>query len=43
MTEVHIGKNIRAIRLLLGIKQEAFARKMGVSQQNISRLESRKK
>jgi len=43
MTEVHIGRNIRAIRLLLGIKQEVFARKIGVSQQNISRLESREK
>jgi len=43
MSEVHMGKNIRAVRLLLGIKQEAFARLMGVSQQNISRLESMEK
>jgi len=43
MSEVHIGKNIRAIRLMFGLKQEAFATKLGVSQQNISRLESRKK
>jgi len=40
MSEVHIGRNIRAIRLLLGIKQEAFAQKLGVAQQNVSRLEN---
>jgi len=43
MTEAHIGRNIRAIRLLQGMKQEVFARKMGISQQNISKLEKRKK
>jgi len=42
MTEVHIGKNIQSLRRLLGIKQETFARKMGMAQQNISRLEKRK-
>ena len=43
MTEAHIGRNIRAIRLLQGMKQEVFARKMGISQQNVSKLEKRKK
>ena len=43
MTEAHIGRNIRAIRLLQGMKQEVFARKMGISQQNISKLEKRRK
>jgi len=42
MTEVHIGKNIQALRRLLSIKQETFAQKMGMAQQNISRLEKRK-
>jgi len=42
MTEVHIGRKIRAIRLLQNMKQEVFAEKMGISQQNISRLENRK-
>jgi len=43
MSEAHIGRNIRAIRLLQGMKQEVFARKMGISQQNISRLENSQK
>jgi len=43
MSEVHIGRNIRAIRLLQDMKQEAFAQRMGISQQNISKLEKRKK
>ncbi|MBN8852775.1 MAG: hypothetical protein BGO55_03380 [Sphingobacteriales bacterium 50-39] len=41
MSEVHIGRNIRAIRLLQGMKQEVFAQKMGISQQNISKLEGK--
>jgi len=43
MIEAHIGRNIRAIRLLQGMKQEVFAGKMGISQQNVSKLEKRKK
>ena len=44
MIEVkHHGRNIRSIRLLQGIKQELFARKMGVSQQYVSKLERQKK
>jgi transcriptional regulator with XRE-family HTH domain len=35
----HHGKNLRSIRLLQGMKQEIFAREMGVSQQYISKLE----
>jgi DNA-binding transcriptional regulator YiaG len=31
--------NLRSIRLLQGMKQELFARKMGVSQQYISKIE----
>ena len=35
----HLGRNIRNIRLLKGMKQELFARKLGITQQNVSRLE----
>src|SRR5579859_7286675 len=35
---VHYGENIRRILDLKGIKQEAFAEKMGVSQAAISKL-----
>lgn len=38
----HHGKNIRTIRQLQGIKQELFALKMGIAQQNVSRMESQK-
>lgn len=39
----HLGRNVRSIRLLQGMKQELFARKMGISQQLVSRLEKRQK
>ena len=39
----HIGKNIRALRLLRGMKQETFARKLGIAQQNVSKMENKKK
>ncbi len=35
----HHGKNLRTLRLLHGMKQELFARKLGISQQRVSRLE----
>lgn len=35
----HIGRKISRIRELRGIKQEAFANELGLSQQTISRLE----
>ena len=35
----HHGKNLRTLRLLHGMKQELFARKMGVSQQYVSKME----
>jgi transcriptional regulator with XRE-family HTH domain len=40
--EKHIGKNIRAIRQLRGMKQEIFARKLGIKQQNVSKMENKK-
>lgn len=36
---IHLGKNILSLRLLRGIKQEALADLMGVSQQAVSKLE----
>ncbi len=36
---MHIGKNIRTIRLLLGLKQELFALRLGIAQPNVSQLE----
>ena len=35
----HIGRKISRIRELRGIKQEAFATELGVSQQTVSRME----
>ncbi|MBF8961759.1 helix-turn-helix transcriptional regulator [Pontibacter sp. FD36] len=36
----HIGRKISRIRELRGIKQEALAHELGVSQQTVSRIES---
>lgn len=38
----HIGKNLRSIRLLRGMKQETFAKKFGIAQQNVSKMENKK-
>jgi transcriptional regulator with XRE-family HTH domain len=35
----HRGKSIRAIRQLRDLKQDTFARKLGMSQQNVSKME----
>lgn len=45
MTEktVHEGRNIKRIREILGIKQEALADALGLSQQAISSLEQKEK
>ena len=39
---VHMGQAIRTIRLVKGIKQETFARGLGIKQQNVSKMENRK-
>jgi transcriptional regulator with XRE-family HTH domain len=39
---VHIGRNISKIRELLGVKQEALAATLNVSQQTISKIEQTK-
>jgi transcriptional regulator with XRE-family HTH domain len=38
----HHGKSIRAIRQLRGMKQDTFAKKLGMSQQNVSKMENKK-
>lgn len=38
----HIGKNIRNIRLLKDMKQQAFAQELGIKQQNVSKMENSK-
>lgn len=38
----HIGRNIRFIRTLRGMKQETFARELGIAQQNVSKMEKKK-
>lgn len=38
--EVHLGRNIQRIREMVGIKQSALADNAGMSQQNVSKLES---
>jgi transcriptional regulator with XRE-family HTH domain len=41
MTTPHHGRNVKRIREILGIKQEALAMDLGISQQAISSLEQR--
>lgn len=41
--DTHIGENIRNIRLLRGMKQTAFAKELGIAQQNVSKMERKKK
>ena len=38
--EKHLGRNVQRIREIIGMKQSALADNMGMSQQNISKLES---
>ena len=35
----HVGRNLQRIRVYLGMKQEALASYLGVSQQEISKIE----
>ena len=37
----HVGRNLQRIRVYLGMKQEALASDLGVSQQEISNRETR--
>lgn len=38
---IHVGKNVKRLREILGIKQDALALDLGISQQAISQLEQR--
>jgi transcriptional regulator with XRE-family HTH domain len=38
----HIGRNLRHLRLLKGMKQVTFARELGIAQQNVSKMENKK-
>ena len=40
---VHQGHNVKRIREILGIKQDALAIKLGLSQQAVSQLEQKEK
>lgn len=39
---MHIGRNVSKLRELKGLKQEDFAKLLGISQQAISKLENKK-
>lgn len=39
----HLGENIRTIRQLRGMKQDTLAKKIGIAQQNVSKMEKKKK
>lgn len=38
-TSRHVGKNLQRVRIYFGVKQEALAADLGVSQQTISKIE----
>lgn len=38
--DIHLGRNVQRIREIIGMKQSALADNVGMSQQNISKLES---
>lgn len=39
----HVGRNLQRIRVYLGMKQEALASNLGISQQEISKIEKQDK
>jgi transcriptional regulator with XRE-family HTH domain len=39
----HIGRNIRNVRILRGMKQTTFAKELGIAQQNVSKMEKKEK
>lgn len=43
LTTPHHGQNIKRIRELLGVKQEALGAALGLSQQSVSQLEQKEK
>lgn len=39
----HQGHNLRSLRQLKGMKQEVFAKALGIAQQNVSKMEKKEK
>lgn len=39
--KIHIGQNIRDMRLLKGMKQDTLGKAMGIAQQNVSKMEQK--
>lgn len=39
--KIHLGQNIRSMRLLKGMKQETLGKAMGMAQQNVSKMEQK--
>jgi len=39
---IHMGMNVRNIRRLQGMKQSTFALRLGIAQQNVSKMEKQK-
>ncbi len=39
----HVGRNLQKVRVYLGVKQEALALDLGISQQEVSKIENQEK
>ena len=39
MSKTHIGQNVQRVRVYLGVKQDALADDLGITQQEVSRIE----
>ncbi len=39
MKEPHIGQNIQKVRVYLGVKQDTLAKELGITQQEVSKIE----
>ena len=39
MSKTHIGQNVQRVRVYLGVKQDALADELGITQQEVSRIE----
>src|SRR5690554_3196428 len=39
MSKTHIGQNVQKVRVYLGVKQDALADELGITQQEVSKIE----
>ena len=39
MSKTHIGQNVQRVRVYLGVKQDALADELGITQQEVSKIE----